>query len=171
MDSFRQPAPNTDQQVLRKFGHQGVSQALLKKLGAIWLTEWLRLLLLVWNGSEAPRAQLVRIGLIDFFIVALAVALPWSTTVTTALVVAILLMMLITHGPRAMAAELKRPACSLPIALVGLAVVGTAWASGVPWSDRLHALEKVLKLLWLLPFFLHFQKTSRATLVFVAFCF
>ncbi|MBR1277488.1 O-antigen ligase family protein [Bradyrhizobium sp. AUGA SZCCT0283] len=155
--------------MLRKSEHRDVSETLPKNSSAIWLVEWLRLLFLVWNGPEAPRAQLVRIGLIDFFIVTLAVAFPWSTTATTGLVLAILLMMLITHAPRAMIDELKRPACVLPIALVGLAVVGTAWASGVPWSDRLHALEKVLKLLWLLPFFLHFQRTSHATSVFVAF--
>lgn len=133
------------------------------------LIEWATLLLFVWNGPEEPRARQVRIGLIDFFIFILALVFPWSTTGTIGLLYAILVMMLITHGPREMIKQLNNPACALPIALIGLALVGTTWADGVPWSDRLHSLGKVLKLLWFVPFFLHFQKTSRATTVFAVY--
>lgn len=133
------------------------------------LIEWIRLLFLVWSGPEESRARTIRIGLIDFFILILALVFPWSTTVIAGLMPAILIMMVITHGPREMVQQLKYPACALPVALIGLALLGTTWAHGVSWSDRLHALEKVLKLLWFVPFFLHFQKTSRATSVFAAY--
>jgi O-antigen ligase len=133
------------------------------------LVEWANLLLFVWSGAAEPRARRIRIDLIDFFILALALVLPWSTTGTSVLMFPIVAMMLITHGPREMIDQLKYPACVLPIALVGLALVGTTWASGVPSSDRLQALEKVLKLLCFVPFFLHFQKTRRATSIFAAY--
>jgi len=131
--------------------------------------EWLRLLLLVWHGPDAPRGEAVRVGLIDFFIHLLAIALPWSTAVTTGLALAILLMMCLTHGLPRMIVDLRRPACSFPLAMVGIAILGTTWADGIPWSDRLHALEKVVKLLWLLPFYVHFQKSTSTTSVFVAY--
>jgi O-antigen ligase len=133
------------------------------------IIDWLRLLLLVWSGTEEPRARRVRIGLIDFFIALLAIALPWSTTLSTVLAPVILIMMLITHGPRVMINEIARPACGLPLALVALAFIGMMWGGWVPWPDRLHALEKVLKLLWILPFFVHFRKTSSIRMVFGAY--
>lgn len=133
------------------------------------VVEWARLLLLVWRGPEEPRARSIRIGLIDFFIVVLAVVFPWSTSGTTILVFLILIMFLLTHGPREMIAQLRHPACSLPISLIGLALIATIWAYGVPWSERLQALEKVLKLLWFVPLFLHFQRTSRAKTIFAAY--
>jgi hypothetical protein len=130
---------------------------------------WAKLLLVVWSGPDEPRARGIRIGLIDFFMLVLAIMFPWSTAVTTGLVLGILPMVWVTHGPREMVKELKRPACALPVAFVGLAIAGMMWANGAPWSDRLHALEKVLKLLWLPHFFLHFQKTDRAKSVFAAY--
>lgn len=133
------------------------------------LVEWARLLLLVWSGPEEPQARSIRISLIDFFIVVLALVFPWSTTGTSILIFPILIMFLLTHGPREMIVQLRHPACSLPISLIGLALIGTVWAYDVPWSERLQALEKVLKLFWFVPFFLHFQRTSRATTVFAAY--
>lgn len=137
------------------------------RLGSI--VEWARLLLLVWSGPEEPQARSIRIGLIDLFIVVLALVFPWSTSGTIILIFPILIMFLLTHGPQEMIAQLRHPACSLPISLIGLALIGTIWAYGVPWSERLQALEKVFKLLWFVPFFLHFQRTSRATTVFAAY--
>ncbi|WP_179880015.1 O-antigen ligase family protein [Bradyrhizobium ottawaense] len=64
---------------------------------------------------------------------------------------------------------LKRPACALPVLLVGLAAVGTAWADGIPWADRLHAFGKASKLVCFLPLFVHFQNSSRTRLVFAAY--
>jgi O-antigen ligase len=139
------------------------------KLQVKRVVEWVSLLLFVWSGHQEPRARGLRIGLTDFSILILAVVFPWSTTATSVLIVPILVMTLITHGPREMIRQLQRPACYLPIALIGLALVGTTWADGVPWSDRLQALEKVLKLFSFVPLFLHFQKTSRAASILAAY--
>jgi O-antigen ligase len=131
--------------------------------------EWSRLLLLVWSGPQEPRARQIRIGLIDFFILILAAAICWSTTATTVLVLCILLMISMTHGPRKILQQIKHPACALPVALVAIAMLGALWADGVPWAERLHALRKTVKLLWLPLFFLHFQMTSRGPGVLAAY--
>jgi O-antigen ligase len=63
---------------------------------------------------------------------------------------------------------LKLPICYLPLALVGLALVGTLW-SDAPWPTRLYAVSPTLKLLVLPGLFYHFQRSSRGMWVFVAF--
>ena len=131
--------------------------------------DWSRLLLLVWSGPQEPRARRIRIGLIDIFILILAAAICWSTTATTVLVLCILLMISITHGPWKILQQMKHPACALPVAIVAIAMLGTLWADEVPWSERLHAIEKTVKLLWLPPLFLHFQMTSRGPRMFTAY--
>src|SRR5262249_10278100 len=62
-----------------------------------------------------------------------------------------------------------RPACALGVAMVVLAVLGMAWGNAIPWSDRMHALEKVLKLLWIVPFFAHFRRTTNLKMVLGAY--
>jgi O-antigen ligase len=119
--------------------------------------------------SDAVQMQLVWIRLVDFLVLILAAVFPWSTTAATGLVLLIFPLIWITHGTAQMIAELKRPACALPVALVVLAVIGTSWSVGTPWPDRLHALTKVWKLLWLWPLYLHFQKTPRIVPIFAAY--
>lgn len=131
--------------------------------------EWSRLLLLVWSGPQEPRARQIRIGLIDFFVLILAATICWSTTATTVFALCILLMISMTHGPRHILHQMKYPACALPVALVAIAMLGTLWADGVPWAERLRALMKTVKLLWLPLFFLHFQMSSRGPWMFTAY--
>lgn len=119
--------------------------------------------------SDAVQQQLVWIRFVDFLVLILAAVFPWSTTAATGLVLLIFPSIWITHGTAQMIAELKRPACALPVALVVLAVIGTSWSVGTPWPDRLHALTKVWKLLWLWPLYLHFQKTPRIVPIFTAY--
>lgn len=116
-----------------------------------------------------PGARAIRIGVIDFLVVALALVFPWSTTATTGLALLICIMIAITYGAQEMINGLRRPACALPLLLLGLASVGTFWAHGVPWPERLHAFGKVSKFICFLPLFVHFQNTSRAGLVFAAY--
>ena len=61
---------------------------------------------------------------------------------------------------RAYAQLLKRPICYLPLALVGLAVIGTLW-SDAAWAVRLHAISPTLKLLVLPGLIYHFERSSR----------
>ena len=73
-----------------------------------------------------------------------------------------------TIEPRRFLEVLKRPACWLPVAFVGLALVGTLWADG-PWSVRLHGISPVTKLL-AIPFLIyHFERSRRGLWVLVAF--
>ena len=64
--------------------------------------------------------------------------------------------------------SLKRPICSLPVALVGLALVGTLW-SDAAWGARLYAIGPTVKLLVLPGLFYHFERSSRGMWVFIAF--
>ncbi|MGY2803742.1 O-antigen ligase family protein [Bradyrhizobium sp. USDA 4506] len=123
----------------------------------------------VWGAPNERCPRDVRVGRTDVCFVALALAFPWSTTVATGLVLLSLIFIVFTYRPDEIIDGLKRPACALPVLLVGLAAVGTAWADGVPWTDRLHAFGKASKLVCFLPFFVHFQNTSRARLIFAAY--
>jgi O-antigen ligase len=55
---------------------------------------------------------------------------------------------------------LKRPICALPIALFGLAAVGTFW-SDAPWVKRRYAINPTAKLLVRPALFYHFERSSR----------
>ncbi|WP_164719136.1 MULTISPECIES: O-antigen ligase family protein [Bradyrhizobium] len=107
--------------------------------------------------------------MIDVTIMILAAAFPWSTSATTILAIPVLLMVLITYGPLELTKDWTRPAYALPVALFGIAAIGVTWAHEVPWSDRLHAFEKVGKLLWVLPLALHFRESGCARMVFVTY--
>ena len=63
---------------------------------------------------------------------------------------------------------LKRPICVLPIALFGLATIGTFW-SDAPWGARLYAISPTAKLLVLPVLFYHFERSSRGLWAFIAF--
>jgi O-antigen ligase len=64
--------------------------------------------------------------------------------------------------------SLQRPICTLPIALIVLAALGTLW-SDAPWGARIHALSPVTKLLALPLLFYHFERSARGMWVFVGF--
>jgi O-antigen ligase len=109
-----------------------------------------------------------RIRNVDLLAVLIALLLPWSTSGVAIGGVVLLIALLWTLELRAFAQLLKRPICWLPIALFGLAAVGTLW-SDAPWGTRIHALSPVAKLL-VLPFLLyHFERSSRGMWVFIAF--
>ena len=73
-----------------------------------------------------------------------------------------------TIDPRRFLEVMKGPACWLPVALFGLALVGTLWADG-PWPARLQGLSPVAKLL-AIPFLIyHFERSRRGMWVPVAF--
>ncbi|MCK1568770.1 O-antigen ligase family protein [Bradyrhizobium sp. 173] len=130
---------------------------------------WPNLVRLIAGTGNEPGARDLRIGMIDASIVALALVFPWSTTATTALGFLICLTIATTYSAQEIIGQLKRPALALPATLLALAVVGTAWAHGIPWTDRLHAFGKVSKFICFLPFFVHFKHTYRVRLVFTAY--
>ncbi|HEX3726647.1 MAG TPA: O-antigen ligase family protein [Pirellulales bacterium] len=104
----------------------------------------------------------------DVVAVALALALPWSTSLVGIFAVAWFAVVVPTFDARRLAWFLKQPVCVLPIAIFALAAVGTLW-SNAPWGARIYAIGPTAKLL-VLPFLLyHFARSERGLWVFVAF--
>jgi O-antigen ligase len=104
----------------------------------------------------------------DSFAILVALALPWSTSLVAILVLCWLGAAAWVMDWRAYGRLLKRPICYLPLALVGLVLVGTLW-SDAAWGARLYAIGPTFKLLALPGLFYHFQRSSRGMWVFVAF--
>jgi O-antigen ligase len=104
----------------------------------------------------------------DIFIGLVAVTLPWSTSLVAIFAVAALMTMLPFFDVRAFLQSLKRPVCTVPLALFTLAAVGTLW-SDAAWGARLYAVGPAAKLLMLPVLFYHFERSSRGVQVFTAF--
>jgi O-antigen ligase len=128
-------------------------------------------------SAAAPPVSLVRrywrdralwTTIADVFAILAALALPWSTSLVAIFVPCWLGAAAWAMDWRAYGRLLKQPICYLPIALVGLAVVGTLW-SDATWAARFHAVSPALKLLVLPALFYHFERSSRGMWVFVAF--
>jgi O-antigen ligase len=120
---------------------------------------------LLWRLWRDPAAW-VRATDICFILVALA--LPWSTSLTAIFTVAAIVTMAPFFDTKAFLRSLNRPISILPVALFALAVIGTLW-SMAPWGARLHAIGPTAKLLILPLLFYHFERSTRGLSVFTAF--
>src|SRR3954452_20214800 len=104
----------------------------------------------------------------DIVAVFIALALPWSTS----LVGIFAIVWVITVAPaldlKRFLESLKRPICTLPVALFALAVIGTLW-SDADWGARLYAIGPTAKLLMLPLLFYHFERSTRGMWVLIAF--
>ena len=96
---------------------------------------------------------------------AIAVLLPWSTSAVSIGTALWFVAFAASVGWREFLRSLKDPISFLPIALVGLAVVGTLW-SDAKWSERLHAVGPTLKLLAIPALLYHYQRSERGLWVF-----
>ncbi|MEW6150733.1 MAG: O-antigen ligase family protein [Pseudomonadota bacterium] len=157
---------------MKTFASEVVSTMNLSKTtlvnGIRWFGAELSLACTTWSGPDAARANNARLRNIDLAVVALAAALPWSTSVTGILGIVIFFLILPTVRREPLLSTLKRPASILPLALALLAAVGTLWAD-VPWQASLLGIKPVVKLL-AIPFLLyHFQRSQRGEWVFIAF--
>jgi O-antigen ligase len=121
-----------------------------------------RLLITGWPG----RDHLSRAA--DGLAVAVAVALPWSTSATAILIVLWLIALLPTLEIGAVRREVLSYAGGLPVLLWLLAVAGLAWADA-PWRERLGGLESFHRLLLIPILFAQFRRSERATAVAVGF--
>jgi hypothetical protein len=75
----------------------------------------------------------------DWLAVAVAVALPWSTTATAIFITGWLIVILATLNIGALRKELMTAAGVLPVLLWVLAAIGMLWAD-VSWAERLGGL-------------------------------
>jgi O-antigen ligase len=104
----------------------------------------------------------------DWFAVAVAVTLPWSTTATAIFITLWLLTALPTMDVGMLRRELTSAAGLLPVALWVLAAIGMFWAD-VTWAERLGGLGKFHRLL-LIPILLaHFRVSTRGMYVVYGF--
>ena len=120
---------------------------------------------LLWRLWRDPAAWITTS---DIFVILIVLSLPWSTSLVAIFAVAALVTMVPFFDARAFLQSLRRPVCTVPIALVALAAVGTLW-SDAPWGARLYAVGPAAKLLMLPVLFYHFERSSRGVQVFAAF--
>jgi O-antigen ligase len=112
--------------------------------------------------------QSARISNIDLVSIFIAAMLPWSTSGVQIAAVVWLVALAPSIEWRPFWRFLWRRESIAPIALFGLAVIGTLW-SDAAWDERIHAVGNVAKLLMLPLFLYHFSRTPRGIWVFVAF--
>lgn len=109
----------------------------------------------------------------DVAVVLMAASLPWSTSLVAIFAVVWLLLLIPTIELRDFTETLRRPACFLPVLLFVLAVVGTLWATDIPWAARLQGINPVAKLIAIPILIRHFEKSGRGLWVasgFLASC-
>lgn len=114
------------------------------------------------------RDQATWMTVADVFAILAALTLPWSTTLPGIFIPCWLGAMAWVMDWRAFARFLTQPICYLPLALAGLAVLGTLW-SDAAWGARLYAVGPTLKLLVLPGLFYHFERSARGMWVLIAF--
>src|SRR4029078_4232667 len=86
-------------------------------------------------------------AVIDWLAVAVAVSLPWSTSVTAILLTLWILAVLPTLDANAVRRELTNPAAYLPVVLWLLAAIGMLWAADVSWHERIGGLGHIHRVL------------------------
>src|SRR5260370_14400018 len=97
--------------------------------------------------------------LADWEVVALAIALPWSTSATSILLVVWLITLIPTLNAAAIWRELKSPAGGLPVLLWLLGAIGMLWAD-VSWPERFAGLASFHRLLTIPLFLAQFRRSG-----------
>jgi O-antigen ligase len=120
---------------------------------------------LLWRRWQDPAAW---IATSDFFLILVALSLPWSTSLTAIFAVAALVTITPFFDANAFLQSIKRPASIFPLALFALALLGTLW-SDAPWGARLYSVGPAAKLLMVPLLFYHFERSARGVQVFNAF--
>ena len=119
----------------------------------------------------AWRTVVARFWYADLLAALAAASLPWSTSAFLVLLgfwLLALLPLLPTVDWPAFRRLVARPIYLLPLALFGLAAIGTLWAD-IPWRERFHAPGPLVKLLVIPLLLYHFQRSRRGIWVLIAF--
>lgn len=106
--------------------------------------------------------------LADWLAVGVAVALPWSTSVTGIFIALWLVAALATLQPAAIKRELLTPAGGLPVLLWCLGVVGMLWAN-TDWHARLTGIESFHRLLMIPLLLAQFRRSEHGDWVVYGF--
>jgi O-antigen ligase len=114
------------------------------------------------------RPFLVRLA--DWAAVAVAVALPWSTSAVGIAIAVWLVLLLPTLSGASVKRELATPAGGLPVVLWCLAVIGMFWAD-VSWHDRFAGLDSFHRLLAIPLLLAQFRRSENGIWVILGFFF
>jgi O-antigen ligase len=117
-------------------------------------------------ANALDRKRLTQIA--DWAAVGVAVSLPWSTSVTSILLVVWLLTLLPTLNVAMVRREVETAAGGLPVLLWLLAAVGMLWAD-VNWAERIHGLGGFNRLLMMPLLLAQFRRSEHGTLVLYGF--
>ena len=117
-------------------------------------------------GTEPIAARLMRLA--DWLAVATVVSLPWSTTATTILIVAWIVVVLCTLDRESVERVRYMAAVILPVAIAVYAILAVTW-SDVAWPVRFRSLPSVVKLAAIPLLFIHFRRTGAYGPVFTGF--
>ncbi len=105
----------------------------------------------------------------DWFAVATAAALPWSTSAVSILLVLWIVALIPTLQADALKRELLTPFGGLPVLLFLLGAAGMAWASGATWHERLNGLDGFVKPLVIPLLAIQFSRSDKGRYVMLAF--
>jgi len=103
-------------------------------------------------------------NLADWFAVAVAIALPWSTSATGILIAVWLVFVLAALDPALIKRELSTAAGALPALLWCLAAVGMLWTD-VSWVERFQGLGSFNRFLMIPLLLAQFRRSERGTYV------
>jgi len=120
------------------------------------------------GGLSEDITQKKLASIADGLAVAVAVALPWSTSATTILAVLWVLVLLPTLRWPDVRREFLTPAGGLPVLLVALGVVGMLWTDGTLF-ERWKGLDSFLKLLAVPLLFVQFRRSGHGDRVFLGY--
>jgi O-antigen ligase len=112
------------------------------------------------------RKQLAQFA--DWEVMAIAVALPWSTSATSILLVVWLITLIPTLNAEMIWREVKSPAGGLPVLLWLLGVIGMLWADA-NWSERFAGLGSFHRLLAIPLLLAQFRHSANGRWVVAAF--
>lgn len=107
--------------------------------------------------------------LADWFAVAIAVALPWSTSAVSVLLVLWALALIPTLDFDHVKREVLTPFGGLPFLLFFLGAVGMFWATGATWHERLNGLDGFVKPLVIPLLALQFERSDKGQYVMLGF--
>jgi len=116
--------------------------------------------------ARFDRAFLLRLA--DYFAVGVAVALPWSTSATSILIVLWLIAVLPALDAVQVKREFMSAAGGLPVLLWCLGALGMLWAD-VSWPERFAGLSGFHRLLVIPLLLAHFRLSERGTWVLAGF--
>jgi O-antigen ligase len=103
------------------------------------------------------RSRFARLA--DALVVAVAVSLPWSTSLTAILVGLWLVAVLPTLDIASLRRTMALPACYVPVALCALALLGMAWADA-SLAERIGSFKAFARLLVIPLLFVQFRRSE-----------